>query len=96
MSWNLIASTLPEGAKDYLSQLGSCGDEHEAAKRAAVSEADIRKWSRDDEFLDHRRQALAYYESWKDWKAGSEDVDPARWPSRGRLDQRYDPYRVQL
>jgi hypothetical protein len=94
MPWDLHKADLPAEAKDYLSVLSSSGDERQAAAEAGVSEADIRRWSRDDVFIAHRQQALAYFESWKDWKPAEVGVDPELWPPRGRLDMRYDPYRI--
>lgn len=83
MAWNLAAADLPQEAKDYLSLLGGCGDEQQAASDAGVSEADIGKWSRLDAFIDHRRQALAHFEGWKDW-------EPAARASRYTTET--DPY----
>jgi len=76
MAWNLAAAQLPPEAKDYLSLLSNCGDEAEARSGAGVSDADVRRWSRDDVFLDHRQQALEHFASWKDWKPSTRD--PAR------------------
>jgi len=73
MAWNLAAADLPPEAKDYLSLLSSSGDETEARAEAGVSDADVRRWSRDDVFLDHRQQALGYFEDWKDWKPQAEE-----------------------
>lgn len=92
MAWDLHGSKLPDGAKDYLSVVGSCGDEEQARRECEVSAADVARWSRDDEFIDHRRQALAHFEGWKDWKR-QDTEDPFRTPPRSRLDKLFDPFR---
>jgi hypothetical protein len=94
MAWNLHDADLPDDAKAYLSVLGSHGDEEQARRECGVSEAKVRTWARLDEFIDHRQRAFAHFEDWKDWRANRERVDPAQWPSQGRLDTRYDPWRV--
>lgn len=93
MAWNLHTAKLPDDAKAFLSVLGSCGDARKAAEEVGATEADLRNWARDSEFLDHRRQALKHYESWKTWTP-PRGADPAQWPPRGRLDQRFDPCRI--
>lgn len=76
MAWNLHEADLPPEVKDYLSLLSSCGDERQAAEEAGVSEAEVRRWAREDVFIDHRSQALAYYDDWKDWKPATRDAAP--------------------
>jgi hypothetical protein len=94
MAWNLLGADLADEVKAYLSVLSSHGDGARARAECGVSEADIRKWSREDAFIDHRQKAFAHFEDWKDWRANRHSVDPSRWPSQGRLDTRYDPWRV--
>jgi len=76
MAWDLAGADMPQQAKDFLSLLGSCGDERQAISEAGCTEADVRRWSRDDVFLDHRRQALDYFAGWKDWKPATSDPAP--------------------
>lgn len=76
MGWNLHKADLPPAAKGFLSILSSCGSERQAAEEASVSDADVRRWSRDDVFLDHRQQALQHFESWKDWKPSTRAARP--------------------
>lgn len=83
MAWNLHAANLSDPAKAYLSALGSCGDERKAAAEVGATDAEVRNWARDDEFLAHRQRALEHFKSWQDWK-----------PSRPVVDPYHDPYQV--
>lgn len=94
MPWNLHEANLSREAKDFLSVLSSCGDLRKAAAEVGASEADVRRWAREPEFVEHRRKALAHYESWRDWRSRAALAPPTLWPALGRLDRRPDPFRV--
>jgi len=83
MGWNLAAADLPQEARNYLSCLGSCGDEAQAAEEADVLAADIRRWSALDEFISHRAQAMQYFDSWRGYA-----------PPRSPYTTATDPYAV--
>lgn len=87
MGWDLNRAELPQEAKDFLSVLGGCGDEHQAARECGATDADVRAWGRLPDFGKHRVAAMEYYESWKGWDARQSTLpDPAAPPRPGAPD----------
>ncbi len=93
MAWDLYGSDLPDAAKGYLSLLGSCGDERQAMAEAGVTELQVTRWARLDEFVENRSRALEHFQGWN--RPADRDFDPFRTPGRGRrMDDYFDPWRV--
>ena len=83
MGCSLHTADLSDEAKRFLSELGSRGDEAEAARQKGTSQAEIQRWARLPEYQEHRREAPEYFRSWKD-PGAAVTADPSRWPLEGR------------
>jgi hypothetical protein len=74
--------------------LASINSEHLAEGAPPVTEATVRTWARDDpEFAEALKAARQFREEDRE-RPARQSIAPERWPSRGRLDLKADPYRV--
>jgi hypothetical protein len=95
MEWYL--SLVGGSLLDDADALASINSEHLPEGVPPVTEATVRTWARDDsEFADALKVArqMRAQERAHEPDLSRQAVGPERWPMRGRLDLRHDPYRI--